>query len=100
LVRRPLFGLLYQPRMIGAVDGMTVDRRNLPQFYVVQHKPTWPGLRLNLYRRSGKPATNLIGLLRGGVQLGPLGTAVTNRPNLPTPGDSDDGEIGGMIIGR
>jgi hypothetical protein len=31
--------------------------------------------------------------------LGPLGTAATNRPNVPTLGDFDDGEIGG-IIGR
>jgi hypothetical protein len=29
--------------------------------------------------------------------LGPLGTAATNRPIVPTPGDYDDGEIGGMI---
>jgi hypothetical protein len=35
-----------------------------------------------------------------GVQLGPLGTAATNRPIVPAPGDYDDGEIGGMIIGR
>jgi hypothetical protein len=35
---------------------------------------------------------------RGGVQLGPLGTAATNgRPIVPVPGDYDDGEIGGMI---
>jgi hypothetical protein len=33
----------------------------------------------------------------GGVQLGPLGTAPTNRPTVPAPGDHDDGEIGGMI---
>jgi hypothetical protein len=33
----------------------------------------------------------------GGVQLGPLGTAATNRPIVPVPGDYDDGEIGGMI---
>jgi hypothetical protein len=31
----------------------------------------------------------------GGVQLDPLGTAATNRPIVPGPGD--DGEIGGMI---
>jgi hypothetical protein len=31
--------------------------------------------------------------------LGPLGTAATNRPIVPAPGDYDDGEIGG-IIGR
>jgi hypothetical protein len=32
----------------------------------------------------------------GGVQFGPLGTAATNRPIVPAPGDYD-GEIGGMI---
>jgi hypothetical protein len=35
----------------------------------------------------------------GGVQLGPLGTAATNRPIVPAPGDYDDEEIGGMIGG-
>jgi hypothetical protein len=33
----------------------------------------------------------------GGVQLGPLGTAATNRPIVPAPAEYDDGEIGGMI---
>jgi hypothetical protein len=32
--------------------------------------------------------------------LGPLGTAATNRPIVPTTGDYDEGEIGGMMIGR
>jgi hypothetical protein len=32
--------------------------------------------------------------------LGPLGTAATNRPIVPAPGDYDDGEIDGMMIGR
>jgi hypothetical protein len=32
-----------------------------------------------------------------GVQLGPLGTAATNRPIVPAPGDYDDEKIGGMI---
>jgi hypothetical protein len=36
----------------------------------------------------------LIGIVGGGVQLGPLGTVATNRP-VPT--DYDDGEIGDMI---
>jgi hypothetical protein len=36
----------------------------------------------------------------GGVQLGPLGTGATDRPIVPAPGDYDDGEIGGMMIGR
>jgi hypothetical protein len=38
----------------------------------------------------------LIGIVGGGVQLGPLGTAATNRPIVPVQGDYD-GEIGGMI---
>jgi hypothetical protein len=33
----------------------------------------------------------------GGVQLGPLSTAATNRSIVPDPDDYDDGEIGGMI---
>jgi hypothetical protein len=39
----------------------------------------------------------LIGIVGGGVQLGPLGTAATIRPLVPAPGDYDDGEIVGMI---
>jgi hypothetical protein len=34
------------------------------------------------------------------MELGPLATTVTSRPLVPTPGDYDDGEIGGMMIGR
>jgi hypothetical protein len=36
----------------------------------------------------------------GGIRLGPFGTTATNRPILPGSGDYDDGEIGGMMIGR
>jgi hypothetical protein len=32
--------------------------------------------------------------------LGPFGTAATNRPIVPAPGDYDNGETGGMMIGR
>jgi hypothetical protein len=39
-------------------------------------------------------------VLGGGVQLGPLDTAATNMPIVPAPRDFDDGEIGGMVIGR
>jgi hypothetical protein len=41
----------------------------------------------------------LIRLVRGGVQLGPLGMAATDWPIVPAPGDYDDGEFGGMKIG-
>jgi hypothetical protein len=34
----------------------------------------------------------------GGVQLGPLGTAATNRPIMPALNNYDDGEIGGMMM--
>jgi hypothetical protein len=36
----------------------------------------------------------------GAVQLGPLDTTATNRPIMPALGDCDDGESGGMMIGR
>jgi hypothetical protein len=39
----------------------------------------------------------LIGIVGGGVQLAPLGTAATNRPIVTAPGDYDDREIGGMF---
>jgi hypothetical protein len=42
----------------------------------------------------------LFGIVGGGVQLGPLGTAATIRPIVPAPGDYNDGQIGGMMIGR
>jgi hypothetical protein len=34
------------------------------------------------------------------VELGPLGTSATEWPNVPAPGDCDDGEFGGMKIGK
>jgi hypothetical protein len=39
----------------------------------------------------------IFGIVEGGVQLGPLGTAATIRPIVPALGDYDDGEIGGVI---
>jgi hypothetical protein len=39
----------------------------------------------------------LIDIVGCGVQLGQIGTAATNRPIVPAPGDYDDGEIGEMI---
>jgi hypothetical protein len=53
-------------------------------------------LRLNdwfIFRSCG---FDLIGIVGGGVQLGPLDTAATNRPIVPAPGDYDNGETGRM----
>jgi hypothetical protein len=46
------------------------------------------------------PTLHLVQIVRGGVQLGPLGTMATNRPTVLTSGDYNDGETGGMMIGR
>jgi hypothetical protein len=89
--------------------------KNLPRRHFVHHTNSTcldPGL--NPGRRGGKPATNrlrygvalvtclvfLIRIIRGGVQLGPLGTSATTKPIVPTLGDYDDGEVGGIMIGR
>jgi hypothetical protein len=41
-----------------------------------------------------------IRIVGGGVQLRPLGTSATDWPIVPTPGDYNDGEFGGMKIRR
>jgi hypothetical protein len=72
-----------------------------------ESNPGRPALSPSLYRLSYPSSERvqswililffLISIVGGGVQLGPLGTATTNRPIVPAPGDYDDGEIGGMI---
>jgi hypothetical protein len=64
LVRRPLTGLLYQPRIIddecGAVGGMRIGRgnRSTRRKASPTTNPTLPDLRSNTGHRSVKPATN------------------------------------------
>jgi hypothetical protein len=41
-----------------------------------------------------------IRIVRGGVQLDALGISATDWPVVPAPGDYDDGEFGGMKIGK
>jgi hypothetical protein len=71
LVRRPLFGLLYQPRMIDNDESVAVGEwelagetevlgENMSQYHFVHTNPTWPGLGLNPGLRCGKPATNFL----------------------------------------
>jgi hypothetical protein len=56
--------------------------------------------RLKCIKRVCYSQAFIIGIVGGGVQLGPLATAATNRPIVPASDDYDDGEIGGMMIGR
>jgi hypothetical protein len=42
----------------------------------------------------------LIRIVGSGVPLGPRGTAATDWPIVPAPGDYDVGEFGGMKIGK
>jgi hypothetical protein len=42
----------------------------------------------------------IIGIVGGGVQLGPLGTAATRRPIVPVLGDYDDGELVEWLAGE
>jgi hypothetical protein len=52
---------------------------------------------MKLSTRPQRSTIFLIGIVEGGIQLGPIGTAATNRPIVPAPGHYDDEEIGGMI---
>jgi hypothetical protein len=36
----------------------------------------------------------------GRVKLGPLGTLATSWPIVPAPGAYEDGEFGGMMVGK
>jgi hypothetical protein len=70
LVRRPLIGLLYQPRMIddddcGAVGGMRIGRgkpkyseKTCSSANLYSINPTWLDVGSNPGRAGGKPATN------------------------------------------
>jgi hypothetical protein len=69
LLRRPLIGLLHQPRMIvddecGAVGGMRIGRGNRgtqrkpAKVSLFPPHPKWPDLGSNPVHRVGKPATN------------------------------------------
>jgi hypothetical protein len=68
LVRRPIFGILYQPRMIpdecGGDGGMRIGRgnkyseNNFSSATLTTTVPTWPDMRWNQGRRDGKPMTN------------------------------------------
>jgi hypothetical protein len=52
---------------------------------------------MNLLPVKNKVNFRIVG---GAVQMGPLGTSANEWPIVPAPGDYDDGEFGGMKIGR
>jgi hypothetical protein len=41
----------------------------------------------------------IIGIVGGGIQLGPLSTSATSWHIVPAQGNYEDGEFGGMLIG-
>jgi hypothetical protein len=49
----------------------------------------WQG-KPKYWEKACTSATFLTGIVGGGVQLGPLGTAATSRPIVPAPDDYDD----------
>jgi hypothetical protein len=51
---------------------------------------TLPGLELRSLSRPARKMYFLIGIVGGGFQLDPLGTAAINMPIVLAPGDYDD----------
>jgi hypothetical protein len=48
----------------------------------------------------GSRIKTLFRIVGSGVKISPLGTSATEWPIVLAPGDYDDGEFGGMKIGR
>jgi hypothetical protein len=84
---------VYSPRLQGSDPSRTINK-GLPRNVTPAQRRTCKTLSIADSTHSYR-----IGIVEGAVQLGPLGTAATNRPIVPAPGDYD-GEIGGMMIGR
>jgi hypothetical protein len=72
-----------------------VKPENIPGSFTLNHQSR----QFNIYKisRCSTKECFLIGIVGGGVQLGPLVTPAIKRSIVPAPGDYDDGEIGGMI---
>jgi hypothetical protein len=82
--------------IINIIVTIIIYRDNL-RVYVAIRYSAWMWSKFRPFKFQ---VTLLIRLVEDGVQLGPLGTAAANRPIVPAPGDYEDGEIGGMMIGR
>jgi hypothetical protein len=76
------------------------DSRNLPGG--TEERPGRTSVAIACVTAEHVPNASVffIEIVGGGVQLGPLGTAATHRPIVPTPHNYNDGEIAGMLIGR
>jgi hypothetical protein len=88
-----------------SVRAMDLAKPQLQQFsnpilvllYIVFYVTHCPGVVYISKHDANSHLIFLIDIVGSEVQLGSLGTAATNRPIVPAPGDYDDGEIGGMI---
>jgi hypothetical protein len=59
-----------------------------------------PSVAIVIKSKSIMSVGHILRLVGVGVHLGPLGTSATSWPILRTPGDYEDGEFGGMMIGK
>jgi hypothetical protein len=87
----------------------TYSKKTCPNATLFTTNPTRSDLETNPDHLSGKSVSNrpqrrdsifFNSLVGGGIQLGPLGTVVTDWPIVPAPGDYEYGEFGGMKIGK
>jgi hypothetical protein len=67
-------------------------------FYMVKTKIKMRACNIGIWKDAGRIFLILLVGLKS--RLGPLGTSATNCPIHPAPGDCEDGEFGGMKIGR
>jgi hypothetical protein len=92
----------------GEVGGMKIGRGNRRTRRKPAPTPLCPQIPLDQTRARTRAAAvgsqRLLFFLNlhsgGGVQMGSLGTSATEWPIVPAPGDYDDGDFGGMKIGR
>jgi hypothetical protein len=110
----PCWGYIKSSKQLVLLDGLLLEVRRAGSLYVkaaslrvtqLKHWVCRETVAGQLGREHGSwellPGDIfLIGIVGDEVQLRPLGSAATNRLIVPAPGDYEDGEIVGMMIGK